>query len=216
MATKEGCEMIRFRISKTLPILLVLIFGGVTLARAQSVDVFFGLGSATDKSTGQQFNTFGDGNLYATPSMGGVFGSFGGDAMIRPGFGIGAEYSARFTQGGYAGLNYRPKFYDFNAIWTPYKLTKKVEPEFQAGIGGATLAFYYPQQCNQFACSSSSYLESSSHFATHFSAGVRFYVKGDIFIRPQIDVRYVNNFYQFGSNWVPQYSIAIGYTLGRR
>jgi len=25
----------------------------------------------------------------------------------------------------------------------------------------------------------------------------------------------VNNFYQFGSNWVPQYSVGIGWSFGR-
>jgi hypothetical protein len=91
-------------------------------------------------------------------------------------------------------------------------------PEFQAGLGGANLRFYQNQSfCDSFGgCSTSnSYLESSNHFQLHFSGGVRFYVKDGFFIRPQIDGRYINNFFQFGSNWVPEYSMAIGYTFGR-
>jgi len=29
-------------------------------------------------------------------------------------------------------------------------------------------------------------------------------------------VHYVKNFFQFGSNWAPAYSVAIGYAFGRR
>ncbi len=62
------------------------------------------------------------------------------------GIGFGAEFFSRFSQGGYAGLNYRPKFYDFNVVWMPIPKLKYVAPEFQAGIGGASLSFYLPPQ----------------------------------------------------------------------
>jgi hypothetical protein len=48
-------------------------------------------------------------------------------------------------------------------------------------------------------------------------AGVSIYVKEHIFIRPQFDFHYVpglNN--QFGSNYVPQGTIWIGYSMGSR
>ena len=208
--------MFKFRVYTVL-LLFVLLFGAVKFANAQSGDVYFGLGTATDKSSGQTIETFGDGILYPTPKMSGAFGTFGAGYMLRPTLGVGFEYSFRFAQGGYAGLNYRPKFYDFNAIWMPLSNSKKVAPEFQAGLGVASLSFYYPQQCiSGIACSSSTYLISSHHFQTHLSAGLRVYVTGSVFIRPQVDVHYVRNFYQFGSNWVPQYSVALGYTFGRR
>jgi hypothetical protein len=201
----------------TILLMFVLLVGGANIANAQSGDVYFGMGTATDKATGASVDTFGDGTLLPTPKMSGVFGRFGADFMFRPTLGAGFDYSFRFNQGSYAGLNYRPKFYDFNAIWMPIANSKKVVPEFQAGAGGATLSFYLPQQCiSGIACSSSTYLVSSTHFQTHLSAGVRIYAKGGIYIRPQFDVHYVRNFFQFGSNWVPEYSVAVGYTFGRR
>ena len=207
--------MVNLKILRVLPVLLILMFGGVKFAKAQSGDVYFGVGTAMDSSSGQ-INTFGTGNI-STPKMTGAFGTFGAGYMLKPTLGIGGEYSFRFSQGSYAGLNYRPKFYDFNAIWMPLANSKKVAPEFQAGIGGASLSFYYPPQCiNGLACSSSTPLISSSHFQTHLGAGLNIYVKGGIYIRPQFDVHYVNNFYQFGSNWVPEYSVLLGYTFGRR
>ncbi len=79
-------------------------------------------------------------------------------------------------------------------------------PEFQAGLGAVNLRFYLNQNfCDSFGgCSNSNiFLESSNHFQLHLAGGVRFYVKGGIFVRPQIDGHWVNNFFQFGSNWVP-------------
>ena len=200
-----------------MPVLFsALLFGSVQVAKAQSGDIYFNIGTATDKSSGQMIDTFGDSNLYSTPKMTGLFGGFGGSFMLRPSIGFGAEYFSRFSQGSYAGLNYRPKFYDFNAVWKPLNKSKYVVPEFQAGIGGASLSFYYPQQCNAISgCSSSGIAASSRHFQTHLGAGVNLYVKGGIFVRPQVDVHYVKNFFQFGSNWAPAYSVAIGYTFGR-
>jgi hypothetical protein len=194
---------------------VALVFGVIGTAKAQSGDIYFNLGTATDKSNNQSIDTFGDGNLFTTPKMTGLFGGFGGSFMFRPSLGFGAQYFARFSQGSYAGLNYRPKFYDFNAIWKPIPKSKFVEPVFQAGIGGASLSFYLPPQCNSIACSSSSLVASSRHFQTHLGAGINLYVKGGIFVRPQVDVHYVKNFFQFGSNWAPAYSVAIGYTFGR-
>jgi hypothetical protein len=216
--TKGGAPVSKLKIH-LIVLALVVLFGSAKLANAQSGDIYFNLGTATAKSTGQSIDTFGDGNFLPTPSMGGVFGGFGGSYMIKPTLGVGFEYFSRFAQADYAGLNYRPRFYDFNAIWMPISNSNKVVPEFQAGVGAAHISFYYNQQfCDIFAgCSTSNtFLESSNHFQTHLGAGVKIYVKGGIFVRPQLDIHYVRNFFQFGSNWSPAYSVALGYTFGRQ
>ncbi|HXN65415.1 MAG TPA: outer membrane beta-barrel protein [Candidatus Acidoferrales bacterium] len=205
-------------IIRILPLLLVLMFGGAGLASAQGFSAYIGLGTAQDSSSNQGIDTYGDGNIYYTPRMGGVFMNLGGDFMFFPHLGVGAETSFRVTQGGYAGLNYRPVMYDFNAVWEPVAVTSRVVPEIQGGIGGVDTRFYYNSQyCDQFTgCSSSnSYLESSNHFDVHFAAGVRFYVKNGIFVEPRVDLRYVHNFFQFGSDFVPEYTVNVGYTFGR-
>jgi hypothetical protein len=200
-------------------LLLLLLSGSTQFAHAQNASVYFGLGSAHDSSSGQQINTFGTGTVFNTPSLGGLFVRLGGDVMIRPTLGFGAAFSFRGSQGEYAGLNYRPLFYDFNAIYQPLGHTaSKIAPELQAGLGGVDTKFFYSQSfCDQFGgCSTSNtYLESSHHFQLHFGGGVRLYVKGGLFVRPQVDVHWVNNFFQFGSNWVPEYSASVGYTFGR-
>jgi hypothetical protein len=204
-------------IIRIFPLLAILLFGSVQFARAQDASLYFGLGTARDSSNGQAINTFGDGTLFNTPRMGGLFETIGGDVMFRPNLGVGFETSFQ-SQRNYAGLNYRPLFYDVNAIYEPIPNSRNIVPEFQAGLGAVNLRFYLNQNsCDAFGgCSSSNnYLESSNHFQLHLSGGVRFYVKNGLFIRPQIDGRWVNNFFQFGSAWVPQYSAAIGYTFGR-
>ena len=201
-----------------IALVLILLAGSAQLAKAQGASVYFGLGTAVDSSSGNPVDTFGNGTLFNTPRMGGLFETIGGDAMFRPHLGVGFETSFR-SQSNYAGLNYRPLFYDFNAIYQPVVSNSgMIVPEFQAGLGGANLRFYLNQNsCDSFGgCSNSNYyVESSNHFQVHLSGGVRFYVKGGLFIRPQVDVHWVNNFFQFGSNWVPEYSAAIGYTFGR-
>src|ERR1700722_3815066 len=126
---------------RTIPMLLVLLFGGVSLASAQGVSAYFGLGSATDKSNGQDVDPpLGD----IGPKLGGVFGKFGADVMFRPNLGVGGEYTFRFAQANYApseGVNVRPTFYDFNAIYHPIS-NKKVVPEFQGGIGGGGINIF--------------------------------------------------------------------------
>lgn len=192
---------------------------GAGLANAQAgLDAFFGVGTATAPASGQLIDTYQDGTLYGTPRMGGTFGKAGADVMLTPHFGVNGEVDFRFAQGGYAGLNYRPTFYDFNGVWLPFgDRFKRIVPEFEAGLGGANLKFYYPNSyCDAFAgCSSNNqYIESSNHFQFHFAAGLRVYVTPHIFIRPQIDAHWVNNFYQFGSDWVPEYGAAVGWSFG--
>jgi Outer membrane protein beta-barrel domain len=206
-------------IRSTAPFLVALCFTG-TLAHAQSgLDVLFGVGTARVESSEQSIDTFGTGNFVNTPAMAGAFGKIGADILFTPHLGVGAQTDFRFAQAPYAGLNYRPTFYDFNAIYLPVLRSKRVLPELQGGLGAANLRFYYSSaNCNAFTgcSSSSSYLDSSNHFQVHLAAGVRFYVTPHLFVRPQVDARYVNDFFQFGSNWVPEYSASVGWSFGER
>jgi hypothetical protein len=95
--------------------------------------------------------------------------------------------------------------------------TKRFVPELQAGIGGASVRFTASgQSCDQLVGCSNVNLgaESSSHFQTHFAAAARLYVTPRIFVRPAVDVHWVNNFFQFGNNWVPEYTLGVGYSFG--
>lgn len=188
----------------------------LVVAQVPQANVYFGLGTATDSSNGQTLDPLGIGVFSNTPKMTGLFATVGGGMMLTSHFGAGAQFSWRPSTGNYAGVNYRPMFYDFNGIWQPIK-TKRFVPELQAGIGGARVGFSAnSQSCDQLTgCSTVSLgSESSSHFQTHFAAAARLYVTPRIFIRPAVDVHWVNNFFQFGNNWVPEYTLGVGYSFG--
>ncbi|MBV9082888.1 MAG: outer membrane beta-barrel protein [Acidobacteriaceae bacterium] len=201
----------------SIPLLCLLCFG-VTLANAQNgLDAYFGVGTAQAPSSGQSLQTFGTSQTFTTPTLNGTFGKLGADLMFTPHFGVGGAADWRFSQAPYAGLNYRPTFYDFYGIWEPTTRLKRVVPQFVGGLGATHLSFYLPQSsCNAFTgCSSSSTLvTSANHFQTHIGFGLGFYATQHVFFRPQIDAHWVDNFFQFGSNWVPEYSLSVGYRFG--
>ena len=192
---------------------LVAISTSIRPACAQGVAAYFGLGGAYDSSTGAQIDTFGDGTLHKTPGLGGLFGHIGAGAFINKYVGVGGDISWRFSQDNYAGIQYRPAFYTFDAILRPPKTrTKRFAPEFRGGIGGARLHFF-PN--DDLSCAEVPGCPSSHHFQVHLAAAARWYLTDHFFLRPALDVHYVPNLFEFGSNWVPEYSVGIGYSLGR-
>jgi hypothetical protein len=187
------------------------------VAQTPQGNLYVGLGTATDSSNGQAIDPLGTGTPTNTPKLTGLFATVGGGVMITPHFGAGAEINWRAGQGNYSGVNYRPTFYDFNGIWQPLK-SKRFVPEIQGGIGGVRVGFSASQQtCTDplIGCQTVSLgTESSNHFQAHFAVAARLYATPHIFFRPAVDVHYVNNFFQFGSNWVPEYTMGIGYSIG--
>jgi hypothetical protein len=189
---------------------------GIASAQA-SLDLHLGVSGANAKSSGLSVDTFGDGNFYNTPKLDGVFMNFGAGAMLTPRFGVGGDFAFKPGKSDYAGLDYRPMFYDVHAIFHPVPASKRIVPEIQAGLGGVNLRYYYSQSdCNVFAgCSSqSSYLQSSNHFQWKVGGGVKLFVTSNLYVEPKVDLHYVHNFFQFGTNWVPQYGVNFGYRLG--
>ena len=178
----------------------------------QQVDAYLGIGTAHDSSNGQSIDTFGDATLHSTTSLGGVFSNFGFNVFFGPQWGVSWNISWRAAHD-YAGLQYRPKFNTFDAVFQPSKLRlKSLVPEFRAGIGFASVNFDYddPQACAQVpGC------PSTHHFLGNAGVAARWYLSHHIFLRPAIDVQYVKHYYLFGSNWVPRYSFSVGYSFGR-
>ena len=142
--------------------------------------------------------------------------------MFRPHFGVNGEYAFRFAQANYlplAGLKVRPGFYDFNAVYEPIS-GKRIVPVVVGGIGGARIALYVTQQC-LIANINCTYNQpagiNANHFQLHGAFGVKLYLKPSLFIKPQFDIHYVTHLTdQYGRNWVPQYTVSVGYTFGER
>lgn len=219
--------MLKFT-ARIIPLIVLVLLVGVSQASAQGVSAYFGLGSASDSAATdsgcppkQILDQLTDA-CETAPTMGGVFGVFGADFMLKPHLGINAEYSFRFAQASFlpaAGLNVRPSFYDFNAIYQPTSGESRVVPVLEGGIGGAKLSFYQTQQgcITAGTCvNQSQFLVSSNHFQLHGAVGVKLYVTPEVFIKPQVDLHWVHNLdQQYGRDFVPQYTISVGYTFGR-
>lgn len=186
-------------------------------ARAQSANLYFGLGTATDSSSHQQIDTFSTGTPFTTPAMGGSFLDLGASVLFTKTLGVGADLSWRATHAAYTGIQYMPVFYDFDGVYAPLS-GKHFDTELHAGLGGMTIHYSMTQQqcdpltgCTEYRQD----LASSNHFQLHFAAAFRYYLNDHVFLRPSFDAHYVNNLFQFGSDFVPEYSLGIGYSFAR-
>ena len=220
-----------FRLTlQTVPLLCALILVSAASAHAQRVSAYFGLGSAKDRAgtTSNGANTCPTGQLFdglicePGPTIGGLFGTFGVDVRFKRHLGINAEYAFHFKEVPFLpldSLNMRPAFYDVNVMWMRVA-GKRIAPLLEGGAGGARLGLRSTSTTPITGITNLSSFPAGSrpnHAQLHFGAGLKFYVKGNIFVKPQFDLHYVFNFTdQFGRNLVPQYSGSVGYTFGGR
>jgi hypothetical protein len=244
--TEQACAILQLeetsdvrRISCYLPLLSVLLCS-VPLASAQSAfDLNLGFGAIYDKANptqvDQNLNTCPNAAeappCVSTPSLSGFMMGFGGDLMLKPKFGVGAEVafqpaketyvdlSASAASAGLTSLAYKSRMtlFDFNGIYQPVS-SKKFAVKLQGGIGGANLKFYETGSSSSVLGSQniSQYAQSANHFNVHGGVGVDIFVTDHIYVRPQFDVHYIPNLTQFGSNVVMTGMVWVGYSFGDR
>ncbi len=226
--------------------LLVLLLVCLPFAHAQSsFDFNIGFGWAHAKSLGSVDNSYYDagppplptfGNTCTTassscqntPALSSFMLGFGGDLMLWKKLGFGVDVNIEPTQqtyltiqpvsAGYGTLNSRVTLYDFDAIYAPIS-TKKVELKIKAGIGGANTKFYNNVSSSSTVLGNQNeneYFGSANHFQVMGGVGVELFLTDHVFVRPEVDIHYVNNFSQFGSGLVPEATIWLGYSIGDR
>jgi hypothetical protein len=201
------------------------------LAHAQSaLDVNINFGTAWNSASGAGIDNVnspnflggcvpgsGDPFCQATSKLSGFFLGFGGDIMFREHFGAGAEVNFQPVHQDYGPIKSRQTFVDVNGIYEPL-VSKRAIVQLQAGIGSASTGFIFSQSgCvgTALCTTQSSALGSSTHFQVHLGAGLQIPIKERFFIRPQFDIHYVPNFTdQYGSNWAPEATLAVGYHFG--
>jgi len=201
------------------------------LAHAQSaLDVNINFGTAWNSASGAGIDNVnspnflggcvpgsGDPFCQATSKLSGFFLGFGGDIMFRQHFGAGAEVNFQPVHQDYGPIKSRQTFVDVNGIYEPL-VSKRAIVQLQAGIGSASTGFIFSQSgCvgTALCTTQSSALGSSTHFQVHLGAGLQIPIKERFFIRPQFDIHYVPNFTdQYGSNWAPEATLAVGYHFG--
>lgn len=207
--------------------------GSASFAHAQAaLDVNIGFGSAHDSASGagldsaSSFNAFGsctpgsgDQFCQATPGLNGFFLGFGADVMLFKRFGVGADFTVQPSRSAYGPLQSRQSFFDADAIYAPIS-NKRVELRLLGGVGAARTSFAITQSgCIGTAVCSTAVepIGNATHFDVHAGVGVQIFLTSHIFIRPQFDVHYVPNLtQQYGSNFVPEGTIWLGYSFGER
>jgi hypothetical protein len=194
----------------SLGILAAAIFLSGSGVFAQQLDMAFGVNALTSPAASLSTS----GNTLASIG-GGSYVGFSGDYLFlfNRQFGVGSEVFWRASRANYGGSQpYRPLFYDFNAVWAP-RLGQRVSAELMAGIGAESLRFYTPfQTCSFVSCTN---YVSSNHFMGDFGGGLRFYVHGGLFLRPEAKLYLVRNNQEFSSNHATRYGLSIGYSFGR-
>ncbi len=202
----------RFSLKQTLRTAVFLSFVCAALAafsnsaQAQKLDIAFGV--STIDAPGA---SAADSNHSPVSLTGGAYPGFSGDVLFWHNLGIGTEVYWKASQADYAGqgFNYRPIFYDFNAVYAP-RLASHTYLELVGGIGALSTRFYTGTTCGIYSCSN---YASSNHFDADFGAGLKFYPKGGFFIRPEGRVYLVNNNQEFSSVRATRYGLSIGYTF---
>ncbi|MBV9574545.1 MAG: hypothetical protein JOY93_10860, partial [Acidobacteriales bacterium] len=146
---------------------------------------------------------------------GGLYPSISGDFLFshHSQLGIQGEVAWRASQENFGGGEpYRPIFWDFNGIWAP-RFGKAATGELMAGIGAESSRFYQ----NGYVCGftgCTNYV-SYTHFMGHVGGGVRFYLHGGLFVRPEAHLYLVNNNQYFSSSRVGRVGVSLGYSFGR-
>ncbi len=189
-----------------------LLLGGAAYGQsrfgsfAQRGDLAIGFGTIEAPSASSA-----SGNYSPQTMGGGLYPSFSVDFLLHHNFGVSGEMSWRGGQGLYLGYQpYRPIFYDFNGIWAP-RFNKKVGAEISAGIGAESIRFYQGQYvCNFITCTD---YVSSNHFLAHFGGGLKLYVHGNFFVRPEANFYLIHNNQEFSAGYGTRVGASIGYTF---
>lgn len=188
------------------------LFFFASLASAQQGDAMIGFGTVTSPGAAQcgEYTTG-----FLCPEKGGLYVNAGGDVIFHRRVGLGFDASWRGSQGNFGNLGepYRPILFDFNGVYQP-RLSKKVGADLFGGIGWQSTRFYgfsATFSCEELgAC-----YTSNNHFLVDLGGGLRYYVWGHFFVRPEAHYYHIlNNSDNFTSGNVLRVGASIGYTIG--
>ena len=176
-------------------------------ANAQQADFTFGASTLLSSSSNSASLTA------VGPEHGGNYLALSGDVVFKRRFGFNVEGAWRAKRGLDAfGQPYRPVLIDVNGVFQP-RITEKVGADLMAGVGFQSTRFYgltANAPCTNFAVC----YTSDNHFLVHIGGGLRYYVLGHIFVRPEAHYYHITNNFQFHSDNVVRVGASIGYTIG--
>ena len=190
----------------SLVLVLVLPFLMLGAGHAQQFDAAFGAGTIIAPSASSA-----TGNHAPVTLSGGTYPVFSADLLLKRQFGVSGELAWRASRILYGNFQpARPLFYDFNGIYAP-KLGKHAAAELMAGVGWESIRFYQPNfVCSAITCTD---FVSSNHFMGHFGGGIRYYIRGNFFIRPEAHLYLIRNNEEFSSPVATRVGISLGYSF---
>lgn len=184
-----------------------------SFASAQQADAMLGFGTITSPGA-PGCGTQSNGN-FACPEKGGLYPNISADVIFHRRVGFGFDVAWRGSQGNYGGLGipYRPIIWAFNGMYQP-RLSKKAGVDLMGGIGWQSTRFY--GYTPTFSCEAlGACYTSSNHFLVHVGGGIRYYVWGHVFVRPEAHYYHIiNNTADFTGSNIIRVGASIGYTIG--
>jgi hypothetical protein len=200
---------------------LIALFVLCSLASAQQGDAYIGGGTMLSSSASAPLipgtNCGLSSSLNAVcPEKGGTYLNLGADVIFKRRIGAAFDINWKASQGNFGGPGgqpYRPLLFTFNGVFQP-RLGKKAGADLFGGIGWQSTRFYGYQPTSNCVYFGACYT-SSNHFLVDIGGGLRYYVWGHMFLRPE--VRYyhiINNGDNFTSDNVFRVGASIGYTIG--
>jgi hypothetical protein len=185
------------------------------LASAQQGDIAIGFGTLLSPGAAACQGSSNSAYGVICPEKGGLYPSIGGDAIFHKRVGIGFDITWKGGQGNFAGLGvpYRPIIFNVNGVYQP-RLGKKLGLDLLGGIGWQDTRFYGYN--SSFSCYElGACYTSSNHFLVDAGVGIRYYVWGHAFVRPEVRYNHVlNNGDVFTSGDTLRVGASIGYTIG--
>ena len=196
------------RVVTLLSFACAAIFTFSSAAQAQKMDFAFGVSTVNAPAANVSVT---DVNHSPVSLTGGAYPGFSGDVLFYHNAGIGAEIFWKASQADYfgQGFNYRPLFWDVNAVYSP-KLASHAYLELVGGIGALSTRFYTGTTCGIYSCSN---YQSINHFDADFGGGIKLYATRNFFVRPEARFYIINNNLEFSSNHTARYGVSIGYTF---
>ena len=196
---------------------LATLFAVVVLcsfASAQQGDAYIGAGTLLSPGASSPCGVQSNGT-FLCPEKGGTYLHLGGDVVFKRRIGAAFDINWKASQGNYGGLGipYRPFQFTFNGLYQP-RLSKKAGLDLWGGIGWQSTRFYGYQPTSNCVFFGACYT-SSNHFLIDAGGGIRYYVWGHMFVRPELRYYHVlNNSDNFTSGNIVHVGATIGYTIG--
>jgi opacity protein-like surface antigen len=200
--TEEDFLLGKFALTASACIVLLAAF-----AHGQQIDVAVGGGTLMSSSPASKTI-----NFQPPPEKSGAYLNVSADfsRFKHRRLGLNLETAFRVRQANYDGFEkYRPILTDVNALFQP-RLGKKIGLELLGGLGVATTRFNLAASCNIPGCIN---YTNSNHFMEHIGAGVRYSVRGHVFVRPEVHYYHIQNNVEFNSGNVFRVGVSIGYAL---